>query len=108
MTESKVQYDGYRHPDDPTDPFILPWFRAADSISLWMDVSAVLPNPMSPALWPRESSGPTIRIAEQALYTAKAADLFNPKLTSVDYEARGTGYLYGCLGCSWVRRRADS
>lgn len=85
MGEAKIEYGGYRHRDDPAAPFILPWFRAADSISLWMDVSAVLPNPMTPSQWPRESSGPTIRIAEQALYTAKAADLFDPARTSVDY-----------------------
>ena len=85
MDQSRIEYGGYTHRDDPTAPFVLPWFQVADSISLWMDVSAVLPNPLSPAKWPRESSGPSIRIAEQALYTAKAADFFDPDRKSVDY-----------------------
>jgi hypothetical protein len=85
MVTATVQNANYTRPNDPAQPFILPWFQVSDSVSLWMDVSAVLPNPLSPKIWVRESSGPTIRIAEQFLYTAKASDFFNPDLPSVDY-----------------------
>ena len=85
MSEARVENANYRHPDDPNSPFILPWFQVADTVSVWMDVSAVLPNPLPPKEWPRESSGATIRIAEQTLHTAKLADFSDPALSSVDY-----------------------
>lgn len=84
LKDVAIQHPNYRHLGEPDDPFILPWFQAGDTISLWMDGSAVVPNPLTPVEWPRESSGPTMRIAEQTMYTAKSADFFNASRRRVD------------------------
>lgn len=81
----KIERPNYRHRGEPDDPFILPWFQAGDTVTLWMDGSAVAPNPLSPADWPRESNGPLTRIAEQMMYTAKASEFFDPGRTHVDH-----------------------
>jgi hypothetical protein len=85
MDQSTIQRADYRRPNDASEPFLLPWWQIGDTTILWMDVSAVLPNPLPPEVWPRESSGQTIRIAEQTMYSAKTADFTNPALQSVDY-----------------------
>ncbi len=81
----KIEHPNYRHRGEPGDPFILPWFQAGDTVTLWMDGSAVAPNPLSPTEWPRESNGPLTRIAEQTMYTAKASEFFDPGRTHVDH-----------------------
>ncbi len=79
----EIVFGNHSRAADPSAPFVLPWFVNGDTVSVWLDVAAVVPNPLPPAQWPRESTGPTIRIAEQFLLTGRLADLRDPAHSSV-------------------------
>lgn len=68
------------------DRLVMPWMvdRAGDWACMFYDGHGVRTNPLPPAEWPRESSGPTLRVSEFIQYWARLSDLEDPSLTSVD------------------------
>lgn len=69
-------------------PFILPWVQNGDWLEMEMHIHLAYPNALQPDQWPRESSGPIAQVSEFFAHHVKAADMQNPKITSLDY--RGT------------------
>jgi hypothetical protein len=61
----------------------LPWDVRGEDVFLKMDIPLQYPNPLQPADYPEESSGPTYFATEHFLYFAKARDFKDPKLTSI-------------------------
>ncbi len=66
-------------------PFILPWVQNGDWLEMEMHIHLAYPNSLQPDAWPRESSGPIAQVSEFFAHHVKAADMQNPKITSLDY-----------------------
>jgi len=60
-----------------------PFMLSGDDVFLRLDVPLRYPNPLQPAEYPAESSGPTYLASEHFIFFANARDLRNPKLLSV-------------------------
>jgi len=70
----------------PKIPLIFPWQELnGDTLVLSTDMHLNYPNPLQPAKWPRESSGPMVQVSEMMRYFVSRKDLENPKLTAVPY-----------------------
>lgn len=61
----------------------LPWRVKGDDVMVQMDVPLAYPNPLLPADFPEESSGPMYFATEHFLFFAKMADFDNATLSSV-------------------------
>jgi Protein of unknown function (DUF1838) len=70
----------------PKIPFILPWYQHGDQIAMEIHIHLLYPNALRPDKWVRESAGPMVQASEFFAHHLKAADLQNPKLTTVDYQ----------------------
>lgn len=66
-------------------PFVLPWKRAGDRVMLEQRTHFWANNPLDPAVWKRESSGPRIQVSDCMSYNARYDDLVDPRLDSVEY-----------------------
>lgn len=72
----------------PRIPFLLPWYQHGDWLDMEIHIHLAYPSALQPDKWPRESAGPIAQVSEYFAHHVKAADMQNPKLTTVDY--RGT------------------
>lgn len=67
-------------------PLLLPWERLGDgTLMLATDMHLYYPNALQPDKWPRESSGPMVRVSEMFRYFVPVAELENPALTTVSW-----------------------
>ena len=66
-------------------PLPLGWQNFGDKLFSNFEVHTAFPNELKPDVWPRESSGPVIRIAEIFQRVANLAELENPDVTAADY-----------------------
>ena len=66
-------------------PLPLGWQNFDDKLFSTFEVHTAFPNELKPDVWPRESSGPVIRIAEFFQRVANLAELENPDVTTADY-----------------------
>jgi len=65
-------------------PYLLNWTQlSADTMLMTEDGHGYYPNLLTPAKWPRESSGPMIQSSELFRYFVSKADLENPAKTFV-------------------------
>jgi Protein of unknown function (DUF1838) len=62
--------------------FFLPMHVRDDHLVLTVDAQATRKNPVDPALWPAESSGPVLRYSEHNTWRARLADIENPDVPS--------------------------
>ncbi len=69
----------------PRVPFILPWVQNGEWLDMEMHIHLAYPNALQPDEWPRESSGPVAQVSEFFAHHVKAADMQNPKITSLNY-----------------------
>ena len=66
-------------------PLPLGWQSFGHKLFSNFEVHTAFPNELKPDVWPRESSGPVIRIAEIFQRVANLAELENPDVTTADY-----------------------
>lgn len=71
-------------------PFTPPWNVLGDTVFQTFEVHTAYPSPMSPAQWPRESSGPIIRISEIFQRTASLKEVEDDSRTSAHYTGTWT------------------
>lgn len=62
-------------------PFRLPLFVHGDDAFVSIEFNDVRDNALQPQTWPRESSGPKVRVSESMQFMTRHADLQNPALT---------------------------
>lgn len=66
-------------------PLPLGWDAFDDKLFSNFEVHTAFPNELNPEEWPRESSGPVIRIGEIFQRIASLAEVENPDTTSTDF-----------------------
>lgn len=66
-------------------PLPLGWDVFDDKLLSNFEVHTAFPNELKPDKWPRESSGPVIRIAEIFQRIARLSDVENAEITSADF-----------------------
>jgi hypothetical protein len=71
-------------------PFRLPLFVQGDEAFVSIEFNDVRDNALRPEQWPRESSGPKVRVAESMQFIANRAELQNPALTRCESTAAWT------------------
>jgi len=71
-------------------PLPLGWQNFDDKLFSTFEVHTAFPNELKPDVWPRESAGKVLRIAEIFQRVASLADAENPDLTSADYSGTWT------------------
>lgn len=72
----------YAAPDQP-NATRLPFMVSGNDVFLRLDIPLQYPNPLTPAEYPAESSGPMYLASEHFTFFAKKSDLDNRALTSV-------------------------
>jgi hypothetical protein len=83
--------DNFADAGDPARPYGLPYTVIGDQLSLFADSVGVVPNPLDPAVWKRESGGKTISVGEFFMVTGSRRAALDPAITNVP-----------CTG-SWTR-----
>ena len=68
----------------------LSWQNFGDKLLSNFEVHTAFPNELKPDVWPRESSGPVIRIADIFQRVANLAELVDPDVTAADYSGSWT------------------
>lgn len=71
-------------------PLPLDWQNFGDKLFSNFAVHTAFPNELKPDVWPRESSGPVVRIAEIFQRVANLAELEDPDVTRADYSGTWT------------------
>jgi hypothetical protein len=71
-------------------PLPLGWTNFGDKLFSTFEVHTMFPNELKPDIWPRESAGRILRIAEIFQRVANMAELENPDTTSADYSGTWT------------------
>ena len=71
-------------------PLPLQWINIGDKLFSDFSVHTMFPNELKPDVWPRESSGPVVRIGEIFQRVADLAELENPDVTRADYSGTWT------------------
>jgi len=66
-------------------PLPLGWQNFGDKLFSTFEVHTAFPNELKPDIWPRESAGKVLRIAEIFQRVVDLAEVENPDLTSADY-----------------------
>jgi hypothetical protein len=66
-------------------PFRLPWSVKGDRAMFALDVASKRPNPLDPALYPEESTGPVLLISEHSEYMVSLKDLLDPTIKSLQF-----------------------
>jgi hypothetical protein len=65
-------------------PFRLPLYVQGDNAFVSIEFNDVRDNALQPAEWPRESTGPKVRVSESMQFIARLSDLQDPTLTRCD------------------------
>ena len=76
-------YGGLNKEKPPKIPFVLPWQQRGDRLDMEIHIHLLYPNALQPEKWPRESSGPMVRVSEMFAYHMEAADMQNPAVTTM-------------------------
>ncbi len=71
-------------------PFSPPWILRGERAFNTFEIHTAYPNPMDPAVWPRESAGPISRVSEIFQRYGRLADLEDPDATEADYAGSWT------------------
>ena len=71
----------------PAPGFQLPWIMRGPFATFSLDVISNRPNPLDPAEWPLESSGPNLKTSEHSQYAVLRRDVENPQLNSLPFFA---------------------
>jgi hypothetical protein len=71
-------------------PLPLGWQSFDEKLFSTFEVHTAFPNELKPDVWPRESAGKVLRIAEIFQRVANLADVENPDITSADYSGTWT------------------
>jgi hypothetical protein len=88
LSPAKASLGNFARSDgQTTDGFQLPWKMHGPFATFALDVVANRKNPLDPAEWPLESSGPTIPTTEHSQYSMLRRDLENKRLLSVPFFA---------------------
>lgn len=77
--------------DDPAraaasaKPFVLPWQTAGDRLFVEQHSHFWARNPLDPAVWVRESSGPMLQVSDMLSYNVSLAQAQDPAVTSLEH-----------------------
>jgi hypothetical protein len=77
--------------DDPVraaasaKPFLLPWQTAGDRLFVEQHGHFWARNPLDPAVWVRESSGPMLQVSDMLSYNVSLARAQNRRITSLEH-----------------------
>jgi hypothetical protein len=71
-------------------PLRLGWDKFGDKLFSTFEVHTMFPSELKPDVWPRESAGKILRIAEIFQRVANLAELEDPDTTSADYSGTWT------------------
>ena len=77
--------------DDPAraaasaKPFVLPWQTAGDRLFVEQHGHYWARNPLDPAVWVRESSGPMLQVSDMLSYNISLSKALDPALTSLEH-----------------------
>jgi len=78
-----IMGDNFAHEGDPARPYGLPYTIIGDQLSVFADSAGLVPNPLSPAVWKRESSGKMLNVGEFYMLTGSLRQALDPKITNV-------------------------
>ena len=78
-----IMNPNFAHPDDPARPYGLPYTVIGDSVSVFADSVGLLPNPLDPKVWKRESAGPMINVGEFFMLTGSLREVLDGAVTNV-------------------------
>jgi hypothetical protein len=73
----------FADPDGPSRPYGLPYAIIGDDLSVFADSVGLVPNPLDPKIWKKESGGPTISVGEFFMVTGSKRLTLNPDVTNV-------------------------
>ncbi len=73
----------FAHADDPNRPYGFPYAIAGDTISIFNDARGYVPNRLDPKVWPRESTGKMMGVAEFFVLTGSATQALDTKTTNI-------------------------
>ena len=77
--------------DDPAraaasaKPFVLPWQTAGDRLFVEQHSHFWARNPLDPAVWVRESSGPMLQVSDMLSYNVSLPKALDPAVTSLEH-----------------------
>ena len=77
-------YDDPQKASEGERPFVLPWQRAGDRLFVEQHSHFWAKNPLDPAVWKRESSGPMLQVSDMMSFNVRFSDVQNPELTSLE------------------------
>jgi len=83
-------YDDPAEAARPPAPFLLDWTVAGDTVFTEQRSHLWAKNPLDPAVWKRESSGPMIRITDSTTYVLRLSELQDQRLTTVGHHGQWT------------------
>jgi hypothetical protein len=75
--------DNFAHADDPARPYGLPYAVIGDQLSVFADSVGLVPNPLDPKVWKRESSGRMLDVGEFFMLTGSHRAVLDPQVTNV-------------------------
>jgi hypothetical protein len=88
MSPDKAMLGNFARADgQKVNGFQLPWRVHGPFATFSLDAVANRKNPLDPAEWPLESSGPTLPTTEHSQYTMLRRDLENKRLLSLPFVA---------------------
>lgn len=87
LDPAKASFGNFARAGDAAPGFQLPWRIIGDRAVFALDVVADRKNPLDPAEWPLESSGPTLPTTEHSQYIVSRADIERRKLPSLPFVA---------------------
>lgn len=77
-------YDDPQKALEAERPFILPWQHAGDRLFVEQHTNFWAKNPLDPAKWKRESSGPMLQVSDMMSFNVRYSDVQNPEQTSLE------------------------
>lgn len=78
-------YDDAARAAAATKPFLLPWQTAGDRLFVEQHSHFWARNPLDPAVWVRESSGPMLQVSDMTSYNVSLSRAQDPKVTSLEH-----------------------
>ena len=72
--------------EDGSIPFVLPWYRYGDRMSLSWDYTHRYRNPVTPQKWPKASTGEFINPSEHFTFACALSDIEDPDVPSVPFD----------------------
>ncbi len=73
----------FTDPTAPSRPYGLPYSIIGDQLSIFADSVGLVPNPLDPKIWKRESGGPTISVGEFFMLTGSKRLTLDPAVSNV-------------------------